>query len=73
MHILDGLGLELDKAGYIKLKDGGYVPTYCGEECERIDKVGGFAHVETAEGDVKLVHDNFSCIVNWQSKRDLGR
>lgn len=62
--ILDALGLELDNAGFIKFQDGGYVETVCGKDCQRIDRVGAYAHDE--EQDVKLVCDHISCLVGWE-------
>lgn len=67
--ILDALALELDEAGHITYEDGGYVPTLCGKESERIDRVGAYAHSEEHPNDTAIVCDHMSCIVSWKSER----
>lgn len=62
----DVLGLHLDEAGHLQYEDGSYVPTICGKESLRIDKVGAYAHDEDAKQDTKLVCDHISCLVGWQ-------
>lgn len=67
--IFEALGLELDEAGHLVYEDGGYVPTLCGKDSQRIDRVGAYAHSEEHPHDTALVCDNFSCLVSWESDR----
>jgi len=64
--IFEALGLQLDKSGNLMYEDGGYVPTLCGKESIRVDKVGGYVHDETYPYDTAIMCDNFSCIVSHQ-------
>jgi len=67
--ILDALDLELDEAGYVMYESGGYVPTLCDKESQRIDRVGGYVHDEAYTQDTAIMCDHISCIIAHSEER----
>jgi len=63
--IFEALGLQLDEAGHLLYEDGGYVPTLCGKDSLRFDKIGAIAHKEAYPHDTALVCNDISCISSW--------